>query len=88
MIIDLFVVLFIVAFMLTILAIGTESIAYIMLGMMFWMVLFVQSLYLTDMSGTVYYEFGISALCMGFIFVHLMLLIFFFLEWREKSKMP
>jgi len=87
MIIDLFVVLFIVAFMLTILGMSTESIAYIMLGTMFWMVLFVQSLYLTDMSGTIYYEFGISALCMGFIFVHVILLILFFFDFKQKGRM-
>ena len=80
---------------LTILAVETDGIAYIGMGLIMWLVLFVQSIWvdvpyvvayivggeinITE-SSHVYSEFGVSALCLGFIFIHVLWLILVFTE--------
>ena len=78
-----FVALLILAFIITYLAEDKESIIYSILGLVFWIVLFAQSLYIVDIAGNVYVEYGLSALCLALVFVNAILLIMFFMDWNK-----
>ena len=86
MVIELFIAMLLIGFILTIMAIETEGVAYCGIGLVIWLLLFVQSLWIvSDTSGNVYHEFGLSALCLAFIFVHIILLILVFVEPAEPG---
>lgn len=84
----IFAVLFVIAFVITYLTEDKESVVYGILGFVFWIVLFVQSLYIVDIAGNVYAEFGVSAICLALVFIQLILLIIFFTDWKKAKGMP
>jgi len=72
MIVQIFVIMLIIAFILTILAVETDGIVYCGIGLIVWIVILVQSLWIVvDTTGNIYHEFGLSALSLAFIFVHI-----------------
>ena len=85
---SIYIMLFIVAFILTILTVEYRNILYSMAGLMAWLILFVQSLWITDVAGTIYHEHGLSAFCLIFVFVHLVLSVIAFMDWRDQSRIP
>jgi len=85
---SIFIVLLIVGFLLTLISHEEESMIYSMLALVIWLVLFVQSLWIVDVGGTVYNEFGLSAICLGFVLVNLVSLVMFTLDWLERKKRP
>ena len=85
---SIFIVLLIVGFLLTLISHEEESVVYSMLALIIWLVLFVQSLWIVDVGGTVYNEFGLSAICLGFTLVNLISLVMFVLDWLERKKRP
>ena len=81
----IFVSLFLIGFILTIIAEEQESIVYSMISLIIWLVLFPQSLWITDVGGTTYNEFGLSAICLGFVLVNVILLILHIMAWKKKD---
>ena len=81
----IFISLFLVGFILTIIAEEEESVIYSMIAFVIWIVLFPQSLYITDVAGNSYVEFGLSAICLGFVFVNVILLIMHFMNWKKRD---
>ena len=100
MIVEIFIAMLIMAFILTILGVETDGIAYLGLGLVMWIVLFVQSLWIdvpyviayvtggtVNITATsdVYTEFGLSAISLGFVFVHVLWLVLVFVEPEEPG---
>lgn len=88
MLVDIFIVMLVISFLLFILAVEEESLVYSMLSLVFWIVTGVQALFLSDVAGNYYYEFGVSALCLGFIFASLILTIVNNKKWNVRGKLP
>lgn len=82
---SIFITVFIMAFLLTILAERESSIVYGIMSLIIWLTLFVQALWIVDVGGTSYHEFGVSAISLGFVFINLVLLILNILEWRKPG---
>ena len=85
---SIFVMLFVIAFVLTVLTIQEKSIVYGMIGLVAWLILFAQSLWITDIAENTYSEYGVSAFCLAFIFTHIILLIIYFIDWRHEVDIP
>jgi len=83
---SIFVMFFVVAFVLTVLTIQEKSIAYGIIGLVAWLVLFAQSLWISDVVGTVYNEFGLSAFCLAFVFTHVITLVLYYMDWRDMHN--
>jgi hypothetical protein len=61
-----------------------KKIPFCVLGLVLWMMLFGQSLYITDVGDNIYTEYGVSAFTLGFVMLHIILLI---LEFMESVKL-
>ena len=101
---SIFALLFVVAFVLQLISVYEKSIIFCIVSLVMWLTLMVNSLYIevpyhvsyenvtgsivTDTGAHVYNEFGVSALCLGFVFINLVLLIIFFLDWKESNALP
>lgn len=85
---SIFIVIFIVAFLLTILAEREESLIYALISLVIWLMLFPQALWITDVGEIVYHEWGLSAICLGFVLVNLVLSIMYVMDWRQARRMP
>lgn len=85
---SIFIVLFISGFLLTLISHEEESVIYSMLALIIWLTLFVQSLWIVDVGGNVYNEFGLSAICLGFVLVNLVSFAMFVLDWLDRRKRP
>ena len=85
---SIFVLIFVVAFVTTILGYQEKSIVYSILSLMIWIVIMVQSLWITDIAGNVYNEYGLSAICLAFIFINIILLIVYFVDWKHEVNIP
>lgn len=97
---SIFILLFVVAFVIWILSLFEKSIIFNMISLMMWLTLMLNSLYIeipyhVALSNTtaiinittgahVYNEYGISALCLGFIFVNLVTLFILYMDWKES----
>lgn len=81
-----FVALLIIAFIITYISEEKESIIYSMLGFILWLMLVGQSLWIVDIAGNQYHEFGISAFCLAFVFVHIILMIMYFMDWKKARR--
>ena len=87
MLVDLFIAVMIIAFILTILTVYNNSIVFCFIGLMVWLVLMGQSLWITDVAGTTYNEYGVSALTLAFVFTHVILAFVYFLDLTAQKKM-
>lgn len=101
---DLFVIFLVVTVVFQIIAVYEKSVIFTMTSLIFWMVLMANSLYievpytigyLNDTGNLtiitrshVYSDYGMSALCLIFIFVNIFLMIMNYTEWREEGEMP
>ena len=85
---SIFLVLFIGSFLLTVLGEREDSVGYNMMALVIWVVLFVQSLWIQDVAGNVYNEFGLSAICLGFVFVNLFFVLDYFFDFRKARQGP
>lgn len=85
---SIFILIFIVAFVTTILAYENKSIIYSMLSLILWLIIMAQSLWITDIAGNNYTEYGVSAVCLAFIFVNIIMLIIYFMDWKQQVEMP
>lgn len=86
MLIDLFIVLLVIAIILTILTVIEENLPFCMIGLMLWILILAQSLYTTDSLGNEYTEYGVSAFALAFIFTHLIILIIMFVKSVNLRK--
>lgn len=100
----IFALLFVVAFVLQLIAVYEKSIIFTMVSLIMWLTLMVNSLYIevpyhvsyenatgaiaTETGAHIYNEIGVSALCLGFVFINLVLLIIFFMDWKESNALP
>ena len=82
----LFVIMFISALFLTLYAERVNSVIFHMLALIIGMVLFVQCLYIEDVAGNIYQEPGVGAICLGFVFINIILIIMEFPEWIKQFK--
>ena len=85
---SLFILIFIVAFVTTVLAYENKSIIYSMLSIILWVIIMAQSLWITDVARNSYTEYGVSAVCIAFIFVNIIMLIVYFMDWKHQVEMP
>lgn len=85
---SIFIMLFVIAFVLTVMSVQEKSIVYSIIGLVAWMILFAQSLWITDVAENSYSEYGISAFCLAFIFTHIILLIVYFIDWKHEVEIP
>jgi len=102
MVIDIFIMISIIAFILLIIAYEEASIAWTSLSLLFWIFLFAQSLYIeipyvasSDMgSGIVnittgsqtYSEWAFSAIIFGIIIFNIALLLVDVMDYRNRMK--
>jgi len=96
---SVFALLFVAALIIWILSINLKSIVFNFVSLISWLVLMVQALYIevpyhiTITNATsiveattgahVYNEYGLSALCLGFVFINLITLILLYMDWKE-----
>lgn len=85
---SIFLVVFIAAFLLTILAEREESIIYALMSLIIWLTLFVQAMWISDVGGTIYHEYGVSAISLGFVFMNIVLTIMYVMDWRRLRMTP
>ena len=85
---SIFIAMLMISFILTLVTVFEKSLVFNFIALMCWLVLFGQSLYITDVSGTAYSEYGVSALCLCFVFVHVILTIVYFMDYKENHIMP
>lgn len=100
MIISLFILLFIVGIIIFLIGEEKESIVYQMISMIVFIVLFAQSLYISipfiavtnatnyTVSEHTYSEYGLSILCLIFVFADILLVIIEFMDRRKKRIGP
>lgn len=88
MLVELFAVMLIMSFMLFVMAVEEESLVYSMLSLVFWATMLPQALLLTDIAENTYYEYGVSALCLAFIFASLVLVIINQKKWKSRERLP
>lgn len=84
---SLFVALIVISFAITYISLKEKSVIFSMLGIIIWLINMGQSLLITD-GCTNYSEYGFSAFCLLFVFVHIFLLIMCYTEWRDEGEMP
>ena len=85
---EIYIMLFVVAFIITYITHEKDSVIFGITGLIIWLILMAQALWITDVAGTVYNEFGISAFCSAFVFIHTLMLILNFLDWKKARGMP
>jgi len=92
MIISMFIGLFIIGILLTIYAIENDSIIFSLIGVILWLVLMAESLNIQSLyynsSGVAGFlqkpEYGLSALCLVFVFLNLIYALALQFDWRKK----
>lgn len=101
---SLFVIFLIITVIFQIIAVYEKSIIFTMSSLIFWLVLMANSLfievpytvgYLND-TGDIniisqshsYTDYGLSALCLIFVFVNILLMIMNYTQWKEESQIP
>ena len=85
---SIFLVMFIAAFILTVLGEREESVGYNMMAIVIWLVLTIQCWYIVDVGGTLYQEPGVGAIALGFTFVNLILILDYFFDFMRKKQGP
>ena len=85
---SIFIAILMIAFILTLVTVYEKSLVFCFIALMCWLVIFGQSLYITDVAGTEYSEYGVSALCLCFVFTHVVLTIVYFMDYKESHMMP
>lgn len=101
---DIFILLFVIAFIVQVIAIYEKSIVFSVLAIMFWLVLMVNALVIEVPYATsyvnetgiqnittgahVYSEVGLGALILGFVFFDIIWIVLQWMEFREQSELP
>ena len=103
MIIDLYIMLFLIAFVLTLISVYEKSLVFSILSIIVWMIVFVQSFYVVvpyhtwiDVNDTInvttgyhiFTEYGLNALCLAFIFFGIVWSIICAFDFRDEIEMP
>jgi len=84
----IFLVILIIAFLLTVLGEREDSIAYNMMALVIWIVITVQCWYIVDVGGTLYQEPGVGAIALGFVFLNLILILDYFFDFIKIRQGP
>jgi len=84
MVLDIFLMLMAIGFILFIMGIERENQGYAGLSLIIWLVIFVQSFYITVPGDTDYSELGIQALSLAFVFINLVIMLVIQFDWRKK----
>lgn len=101
---SVFIAVFIVTVVIQLVGVYEKSIVFNMISMMFWLTLMLNSLWIevpywawienatgginVSTGSHVYHEFGLSALFLTFIFMDIILIIVYYMDWKRKSEIP
>lgn len=101
---DIFIILFVIAFLLQIISVYEKSIVFSMLSIMFWLVLmvnanFIEVPYVTSYVNATgaqnittgahtYTEVGLGVLLLGFIFFDIIWAIVIYMDFEHSNRLP
>jgi hypothetical protein len=97
---SMFILLFVIAIIIFLLGIKEDIIAYYIISLVMFLVLFISALgieipYIIASNTTtftegshVYQEGGLSALCLIFVFIDIVMMLLHWLEGRKRSQGP
>ncbi len=103
MIIDLYVMIFLISFVLTLISVYEKSLVFSILSIILWMIVFVQSFYIIvpyhswiDINDSInistgyhiFTEYGLNALSLAFIFFGIIWSIICAFDFRDDIGMP
>jgi hypothetical protein len=84
MILDVYLITLVFAFILFLFAIEKESIIYAMLSFLLWIIIFGASFYIQVPGDDHYIEYTLNAISLAFIFTNLIWALILHFDWRKK----
>jgi len=85
---SVFIVTIIIGFLLTLYANETESVIFTSAGVIFWILIMANSLWVeVPFSGgdNTYSEYGFNVLCLIFVFINVIQLLRLVVDWRTQN---
>lgn len=86
MIDNVFIAILFIAFILMILAVEKKSVIYSSLSFLMWIIIFASSLYIQVPGIDEYSDFTINIVCIGFIIVNVVWIVYLVMEFRTTDK--
>ena len=101
---DIFILLFVIAFIIQVIAIWEKSIIFSVLAIMFWLVLMANALYIevpyvtsyvndtgvqnVTTGAHIYSDVGLGMLLLGFVFFDVVWIILMYTDYQNRSELP
>jgi len=83
MILDVYLLMLVFAFILFLFAIERESIVYAGTSFLLWMIIFATSFYIEVPGIDTYIDYTINAISLAFIFINLVWMLVIHFDWRK-----
>lgn len=84
MLLDIFMLMIVLAFILFVLAVFDENIIFSGVSFLLWIIIFAQAHYIWVPGDAAYTDYSINAIALAFIFINILWMLVIHFDWRKK----